>query len=115
MGKLINHANAYISLEKLTAYCLNEFHPHGKEKAIVFKTVLGIGINEASILKEAILKGLSENDSIAKGQDEYGKRFSVLMKVSIFQKEAIINTGWIFRSGEDYPRLTTCYIKRGRK
>ncbi len=115
MGILINHDKAYISLEKLSEYCLNEFHPHGKDKAIVFKTVLGIGIKEASKLKEAILKGLSENDCIAKEQDEYGKRFSVLMKVSIFQKETIINTGWIYRTGEDYPRLTTCYIKRRRK
>ena len=115
MGRLVNHDNAYISLTKLTEYCLNEFHPHGKDKAIAFKTILGIGTMEASILKDAILKGLSENDCIPKEQDEYGKRFSVIMKVSIFQKETIINTGWIYRAGEDYPRLTTCYIKRARK
>jgi hypothetical protein len=115
VGKLKNHDRAFISLEKLTEYCLNEFHPYGKEKAIPFKSILGIGAGEASLLKDAILKGVSENDCAIKEQDEYGERFSVTMKISIFQKEAVVTTGWIIRTGEDYPRLTTCYIKKGKK
>ncbi len=115
MGKLKNHENAYISLEKLTGYCLNEHHPYGKEKAVTFKSVLGIGVNEATLLKEAILKGLAENDCLVREKDEYGERFTVHMKIRIFQKETIVTTGWIIRTGEDYPRLTSCYIKRKNK
>lgn len=103
MGKLRNLDQAYISFEKLAEYCLNELHPHRKDRAIVFKTVLGIGINEASLLKKAIMQGLSENDCVAKGKDNYGERFSVEMKISIFQYETVISTGWIVRVGEDYP------------
>ena len=62
---------------------------------------------DAVLLKDAIIKGLSENDCEIKEQDEYGQRFSVNM-----QKEAVVSTGWIIRTGEDFPRLTTCYIKR---
>lgn len=112
MGKLINFEKAYVSLEKLTEYCLNEFHPYGKEKAIAFKSALGIGSNDAVLLKDAIVKGLLENDCVVKEQDEYGERFSVNMKIVILRKEAIVVTGWIIRTSEDFPRLTTCYIKR---
>ncbi len=115
MGKLKNHDKAYISLEKLTEYCLNEFHPYGKEKALIFKSVLGIGASEADLLKDAIQVGLSENDCTIKEKDEFGERFSVIMKISIFQKVAVINTGWIIRTSEGYPRLTTCFIKRIKK
>jgi hypothetical protein len=115
VGKLKNHAKAFINLEKLTEYCLNEFHPHGKDKATVFKSVLGIGESEAELLRNAILKGILENDCVAKEQDEYGERFSVKIKINIFQKEAVVVTGWIIRTAEDYPRLTTCYIKKEKK
>ncbi len=115
MGKLKNLERAYINLEKLTAYCLNEHHPFGKEKAIAFKSALGIGVNEAELLKDAILKGLWENDCSMRETDEYGERFTVIMKIRIFQKEANVTTGWIVRTGEDNPRLTSCYIKRRNK
>jgi hypothetical protein len=94
---------------------LNEYHPHGKEKAITFKSVLGIGINEAAFLKDAILKGLTENDCVVREQDEFGQRFTVTMRIRIFEREANVTTGWIIRNGESNPRLTTCYIKRRTK
>ena len=112
MSKLRNYEKAYISLEKLAEYCLNEFHPYGKEKAAIFNSVLGIGASESGLLKDAIIKGLSENDCVLREQDEYGERFSVDMKISILHKEAIVTTGWIIRTDEDFPRMTTCYIKR---
>ena len=65
---------------------------------------MGIGASEAAILKKAILKEILENDCVVKEHDEFGERFSVTMKINIFQKEAVVTTGWIIRSGEDYPR-----------
>ncbi len=50
MIKLPNYEKAFIGLEKLTEYCLNEFHPYGKEKAKVFKSAIGIGIEDAVLL-----------------------------------------------------------------
>jgi hypothetical protein len=60
VGKLKNHDKAFISLEKLKEYWLNEFHPYGKEKATVFKSILGIGVDEAALLKNAIQEGVLE-------------------------------------------------------
>lgn len=112
MAKLPNHENAYVSMEKLTGYCLNEQHPYGKEKAAVFKLALGIERANSVLLKEAILKGLADSTCFAREKDEYGARFTVVMKINNFEKEAEVTTGWIIRSGEDFPRLTSCYIKR---
>ena len=112
MEKLPNFENAYIGIEKLTEYSLNELHHIGKEKAIVFKSVLGLTSENAILLKEAIFKGTAVNPCIKKEKDKYGERFSVNLKVRIFEKEATITTGWIIKSGEDFPRLTTCYINR---
>jgi len=112
MNRLPNFENAYVDIEKLTGYCLNEEHPIGKEKAIVFKSALGIASGNANLLKDAILKGIKENSSDEKGTDKFGKRYSVNIKVRIFDKEAVVITGWIIKKGENFPTLTTCYIKR---
>ncbi len=115
MAKLENYLNAFINPEKLTAYCLNELHPFGKQKALVFKSVLGITSKNALLFIEAIKVGLAQNECIKKEQDNYGKRFSVAMKICIFEKEAVVTTAWIFRTDENFPRLTSCYIKNERK
>lgn len=111
MGLLPNHQNAVIPIEKLTEYCLNEEHPAGKEKARVFKSVLGLTSDNASLLKEIILENLEANPAMERHEDEYGKRYSVKMNVCIFGKDVQLVTGWIILSNLDYPRLTSCYIK----
>lgn len=115
MAKLQNFENALIDINKLTQYSLNEFHPFGKEKALVFKSVFGIGAQDADLLKNAILQGLAKNECTEKEHDVFGKRFSVIMKIRIFDKYAFVTTGWIIKRGESFPKLTTCYIKKRRK
>ena len=112
MNRIPNVENAFIGIEKLTEYCLNENHSYGKEKARLFKSVLGIGTYDAYLLKEALLEGLSFYDCISKEKDQYGERYEVIMKIRIFEKEANVITGWIIRVGEDFPRLTSCYITK---
>ncbi len=112
MRKLPNYTNAEIAIEKLSEYSLNELHPLGKEKAIVFKSALGITVEHASLLKEAIYRGLQNNPCSEKVGDKYGKRYLVKMKLCIFEIEAVVITSWIIKEGEDFARLTTCYIKR---
>ncbi len=112
MKRLPNYTNAQIAIEKLSEYCLNELHPVGKEKAIVFKSALGITAEHTSLLKEAICEGLQHNYCSEKVGDKFGKRYLVKMKLCIFEKEAEIITSWIIKEGEDFARLTTCYIKR---
>jgi len=50
-----------IDERKLSEYCLNPSHPLGKHKARVFSASLGIGPNEALLLKSLILDGAQES------------------------------------------------------
>ncbi len=108
---LPNHQHAFIAIEKLRDYCLNSFHPVGKEKAIVFKAALGLTNQDAKLLKEAVLEEISRSGVIMEREDEYGKRYTVDIKIRNLDKEAIVRTGWIIKTSEHFPRLITCYVK----
>jgi hypothetical protein len=111
MTLLPNYEQAFIAIEKLSDYCLNTFHPVGKEKAMVFKLVLNLTEQDADFLKNAILKGLKRNDAVSGIQDQYGKRYTVDIKIRNLDLEAMIRTAWIIKTDENFPRLITCYIK----
>lgn len=113
--KLPNHTSAIIPIEKLTEYCLNLEHPIGKEKAVVFKSALGIELKDAPLLKELIFKGLASADCVVNQQDDYGQRFSVSMFISNFEKQARVTTGWIIKPGELNPKLTSCYVNTKKR
>jgi hypothetical protein len=108
---LPNHKNAIVSERKLREYCLNKDHPTGKYKARVFEAVLGLTENDAPILINAILEGLAISEAYEKMADEFGKRYSVPMNIRIFDKDALLITGWIIPNREQVPKLTSCYIK----
>ena len=108
---LPNYEKAFIAIEKLADYCLNPFHPIGKDKALVFKSALGLTNQDADYLKEAILNALPKHKASIMREDQYGKRYTVDVKICNLEKEAMVRTGWIVKKDEDFPRLTTCYIK----
>ena len=109
--KLPNHQNAYIDIRKLRDYCLDDKHPRGKNKAKVFKLTLGIDSEHAEEFKKSILKAIIDNECKEGEGDFYGKRYTVDFIFRIFGKEGNIRTSWIVRKEEDFPRLTSCYVK----
>ena len=111
MASLPNYQQAFIAIEKLKDYCLNPFHPVGKDKAIVFQSALSITDRDAEFLKESILKALKTSKAIPGKEDQYGKRYTVDIKIRNLDQKAIVRTGWIIKKNEDFPRLTTCFIK----
>jgi hypothetical protein len=111
MTSLPNNKRAFIAIEKLRDYCLNPFHPVGKDKAIIFRLALGLTDQDADFLMKAIMKKLPESKATAGKEDQYGKRYTVDMKIRNLDKEAAIRTGWIVKTSENFPRLTTCYVK----
>jgi len=64
MNLLPNWENARIPSGKLENYCLNPFHPKGKDKARVFKSVLGFGQDDAERLELLIFEGIAKNEGI---------------------------------------------------
>lgn len=86
--------------------------PVGKHKAIRFKEVLLFTKPDSDDLKKIILDGLKEFDARSSFDDEFGKRYYVDMIIHKFGKRIHFRTSWIIKKGEDFPRLTTCYIKK---
>ena len=42
--------------------------------------------------------------------DEFGERFVIDFAATTTVGSATIRSAWIVRTGEEFPRLTTCYI-----
>jgi hypothetical protein len=76
----------------------------------VFVTALGISADDAEELRQAILSAVLANNATPTERDEYGQRFIVDFSMRRESKEAVVRSSWIVRRGEDFPRLTSCYV-----
>lgn len=110
MGLLPNYEKADINIQKVRGYILNQNHPIGKHKAKVLQAILSINSNDAERFVEMIKAGLRFNHAISGKMDIYGQRYFVDMKISNFDKAAIIRTAWIVESKDGVPRFISCYI-----
>ncbi len=108
--RLPNAHRAFIDVEKLRVYALNPAHPEGRHKARVFLAALGISASDAEWLSGQILAGALESDAAREGvADRFGRRFGLDVGITRGNRSARIRTAWIVRTGEDFPRLITCF------
>jgi len=108
--KLPAAENAFVDMAKLEGYCLSPWHAEGRHKARVFQSVLGLGAKDAADLRGAIIKAAIEGDATLTTIDEYGRSYILDFEMVVGEKRAVIRIGWIVRAGEDFPRMTTCYV-----
>ena len=108
--KLPNPERAVVDMAKLRDYCLSFEHPRGRHKARVFAAALGLTANQAEELRDALLTAAQTEEATATDQDAYGKRFVMDCPVKGPGGQATVRSSWIVRSGEDFPRLTSCYV-----
>lgn len=112
--KLLNGSSAVVDIEKLRGYCLSAQHPEGRHKARVFLATLGMSDTDAEKLRELLLSAAAaSNDVSMTGTDEYGSRYSLDAQVVLGSREATVRSAWIIKTGEDFPRLVSCYVLRG--
>ena len=105
---------AFVDIEKLRGYCLNENHSRGKHKARLFSSILVLTEAHAETLRKRLLDIVRTHDAVATHQDQYGKHYFADFVMRSLKGQAKARSLWIIRSGEDFPRLTTCYIvKKG--
>lgn len=102
-----------IPIEKLRDYVLNENHEEGKNKAYLFKLLLGFSSENADDLKEMILSAILVNEAKEGRIDIFGKRYTVDFKVKKWNRTITLRTGWIVKTGTSISTLTTCYIIKG--
>ncbi len=108
--RLPNAENAVVDIRKLSEYALDFESARGRHKARVFKSALGFSIVNATDLRTALLKAARNTDCVLGELDFYGQRYTVDCKIETEIGEAIVRTGWIIRQGENFPRLTTCFV-----
>lgn len=110
--KLPNGERAIVDVEKLRDYCLSLDHPRGGHKARVFRTVLGLTRDHAGELRDALLRAAVQSDASAGEADRFGRRYLIDFDFESRGPKTVakIRSGWIVRTGEDFPRFTTCYI-----
>lgn len=107
---LLNAKHAYIPDEKLYDYALSETHPVGKHKAIVFRKVLGLTIEDAEFLRQVILEKVLVQEAVYEKTTHFGELYTVDFLLEMKERSAIIRTAWIILKEENIPRLTSCYI-----
>jgi hypothetical protein len=76
----------------------------------VFASVLGLTADKAEELREALLSAALSEEAAPAEEDEYGRRYVLDFEMSTETASATIRSGWIVRSGEDFPRFTSCWV-----
>jgi len=99
-----------VDIAKLRYYCLNERHPRGRHKAHVFASVLGLTRDDADVLRSALLKAARDNEAMLGDGDDYGQRYVLEFQTSGPSGQARVRSSWIVLTGEDIPRMTSCYV-----
>lgn len=99
-----------MDIRKLRDYCLSPVHPRGRHKARVFLASLGLSYDDAEELREALLSAARSAEMVAAEADEYGRRYVLDFEMITSAGSATVRSAWIFRRGEDFPRLTSCYV-----
>ncbi len=110
--RIPNGGRAVADVAKLREYCLSPHHLRGRHKARVFAALLGLTADEAEELRDALLHAAASQDASVSEQDQYGQRYVVDFIMTPSFAQARVRSCWIVRSGEDFPRLTSCYVLR---
>jgi hypothetical protein len=116
---LPNYQNAVLPREKMEGYALNSTHvaiqsggSSGKDKARVFKSVLGFDESNCDVLRQHILDELPFHEAVLETEKrQYGKAYHVDLPIlGINGNTANVRTAWILRVGTDYPSLITLMV-----
>ena len=108
--KIPNADKAVVDIRKLTDYCLSDEHPRGKHKARVFLSSLGMTSSHAKELRDMLLQKVSSEDCAIGLADEYGARYIVDFRCVRGDREAMVRSTWIIKTGETTPCLTSCFV-----
>jgi len=108
--KLPGAERAVVDIAKLREYCLNPLHPRGRYKARVFGAALKLFQTDADFLRTQLLQAAVAGDGRFGAVDQYGHRYTVDFECIKGSRRARVRSVWIILRGEDFPRLTTCYV-----
>lgn len=111
MESLPNAARALVDSAKLSGYVLNPDHPVGRNKAGVFRATLGVTHDDGDLLTAALLSAAADEDAVLERSDAYGAHYSLEFVIDIRSRVATIQSLWIVRKDEDFPRFASAFVK----
>lgn len=106
---LPNGERAIVDIRKLRAYCLNPHHTRGRNKARVFASV-GIRESDAEELRAALFQAAINVEARLGMFNSYGQRYVIDFDLVRQSRTLRIRSTWIILTGQDLPRLTSCYV-----
>ena len=110
MVRLPDAEDAIVEGRKRRDYCLSPEHPRGKHKARVFTSALGLTAEDSEELRQALLSAAASEEAVPAEKDEYGQRYMLDFEMSTEVGRATVRSGRIVRSGEGFPRFTSCWV-----
>ena len=108
--KLPHGDRAVIDRRKLTDYCLSPDHEDGRHKARLFQTTMGVTLDDAHKLIEALRKAAANGEAVVGKCDRYGQRFVIDFAFTGPAGTAPVRSAWIVAPNGTVPRLVTCSI-----
>jgi len=99
-----------VDIRKLADYCLSPSHPRGRHKARVFRQAAGLQQGDAARLPAALLEAAPAGEAVAVATDPWGTHWRPDVTIGRRRKKAVVSTIWIVRTGQDLPRLVTCWV-----
>ena len=109
--KLPNPHKAVVGIEKLRDYSLNVDHPVGWHKARVFKSALGLTVQQADWLRNRALEFAVTGEAALQSPSVFGDTYVIDAWITYKDRTALVRFTWIVEFGTDFPRLTSCYVK----
>jgi hypothetical protein len=107
--KLPAGEHAIIDRRKIVEYSLSTEHEDGQHKARLFASILGLTINDADQLIDALQSAAITQDAVIAKKDQYGQRYTIDFEFAGPSSRATIRSAWIIGPNESVPRLVTCY------
>lgn len=77
----------------------------------MFASALGLHRRDAENLRDWLLDAAVNKPATVVSESEFGILYVLDFLLTTEVGSAIVRSGWIVRCGEDFPRLTTCYVK----
>ena len=114
MTRLPRHRSASIPEAKLR-YCLDPAHEKGRDKARVFRSALGIGLEDVERLEHMLREGIARNPATRCGAFRDGtERWMVEWRVIGRLGPLRFISAWSVDASSHVPRLVSCYLKKVR-
>jgi len=104
-----NAANSAQIVEKLETYALDFNHSSGKHKARLFRSKLGITLDNKALLVEALIVAAAAEPALLTTADLHGERYVIDFSMTTSVGTSMVRSAWIIQPDKAYPRLTSVY------